>query len=83
MPSIWKVCTGTVRNLSKYLIFLETRVGNMKNTEKKVRVATLRQKGLTTEVREILKIAAGDRILFMIEHDSTVVLKKALVVSAE
>lgn len=55
----------------------------MKNTEKKVRVATLRQKGLTTEVREILKIAAGDRILFMIEHDSTVVLKKALVVSAE
>lgn len=58
----------------------------MKDTEKKVRVATLSQKGLTTipkEVREILKIATGDRILFTIENDGTVVLKKALLVSAE
>ncbi len=58
----------------------------MKDIEKKVCVATLSQKGLTTipkEVREILKIAAGDRILFTIENDGTVVLKKALLVSAE
>ncbi len=55
-------------------------------TEEKICVATVSQKGLTTipkEVRDLLEIHAGDRIIFKIDCDGNVSLQKALLLPAE
>ena len=54
--------------------------------EEKICLATVSQKGLTTipkEVRDLLKIHTGDRIIFRIESDGNVSLQKALLLPAE
>lgn len=54
--------------------------------EEKICVATVSQKGLTTipkEVRDLLEIHTGDRIIFRIESDGNVSLQKALLLPAE
>ena len=54
--------------------------------EEKICVATVSQKGLTTipkEVRELLEIHAGDRIIFTIDRNGNVSLQKALLLPAE
>jgi len=54
--------------------------------EEKICVSTVSQKGLTTipkEVRDLLGINAGDRIIFRIDRDGNVRLQKALLLPAE
>ena len=54
--------------------------------EEKICVSTVSQKGLTTipkEVRNILGIDAGDRVIFRIDRDGNVSLQKALLLPAE
>lgn len=54
--------------------------------EEKICVSTISQKGLTTipkEVRDLLRIHTGDRILFKIDHEGNVSVQKALLLPAE
>ena len=54
--------------------------------EEKICVSTVSQKGLTTipkEVRDLLGIDAGDKVIFRIDRDGNVSLQKALLLPAE
>ena len=58
----------------------------MKMPEEKICVSTVSQKGLTTipkEVRDLLGIDAGDKVIFRIDRDGNVSLQKALLMPAE